>query len=267
MSGRHVEGILTDCQDGVGVVTISHPGMCNALSLVMWADLAHAVTVFSEDPGVGVIVIRGEGADFSSGANIHDLPEDPRVFRDLHLAAENAIAEARKPVLAAVRGHCVGGGCGIAVACDLRFADGTAVFGITASRLGIVYPELPTRRLVHLLGPGTARRMLYGGELFDVAWAQRVGLVDEITDGDVDAVTMDFARLLLTRSRSTIAVAKQIVAGGQEPAMIGSRITQDYLEGVEAFRQSRDSRFPSAPDRPALERANHRLGPVDALTT
>lgn len=228
---------------GTAILTLSNPGARNALTLEMWWALARAVRSLDHDPGVAAIILRGEGEDFSSGADILSLPSDPVDFHRAHLAAETALAEATTPTIAAIRGHCIGGGCEIAVASAIRFADPTARFGITASRLGIVYPEAPTRRLVDLVGPGTARLMLFGGEIFDAPWAERVGLITELVP-DPDAAAATFAALLTRRSRTTIAGAAHHTRG----ATSGSAphdCTDDFHEGVRAFRERRPARFPS----------------------
>ncbi|KPM55431.1 hypothetical protein ACG83_08730 [Frankia sp. R43] len=251
-SVSQAERIAVVVDGDVAVITISDPDSCNALTLRMWRELQVAVVDLDADPRVKAIVLRGEGADFSSGANIKELPDDPAAFHEVHLATERAIARVTKPVIAAIRGHCVGGGCEIAVAADLRFADPSAVFGITASRLGIVYPAAPTRRLVDLVGLGAARRMLYGGELFDARWAERVGLVTEIVSGDVDACAVEYARLLATRAQSTIRAAKVLTDTDRaEPTAVPCDLRRDYVEGLRAFRERREPFFPSS------------MGPVD----
>lgn len=240
--------------DGIAVITLSSPGRRNALTRRMWAELGRTVAELTDDPSVLVIVLRGEGADFSTGFDIHDLPAtDPDSFHPLHLAAEQAIAGCPKPVLAAIRGYCVGGGCEIAVAADLRFTDAGARFGITPSRLGIVYPSQPTRRLVGLIGISEARRMLFAGELLDAAWALRVGLVTEIVEpgSDVFERTLAFARMLTTRSQISIAAAKQLTTEQltTDLAEPMSWPSDDYAEGVRAFRENRRPDFPSTTSR------------------
>ncbi|TDD63274.1 enoyl-CoA hydratase/isomerase family protein [Kribbella antibiotica] len=235
--------VVCEAVDGIATVTLDHPGKCNALTMSMWRDLDRVLRDLSDDPRILTIVIRGEGADFSAGADIDDLPDDPDEFHRVHLATEQTIARLPKPVIAAVRGSCVGGGCEIAVAADFRFADATARFGVTASRLGIVYPYAPTHRLIGLVGLGNTRRLLYAGELLDATWAERVGLITELTTEDVDKRALDFARLLTTRSQTTIAAAKQITAGTHSDLAWPD---SDYTEGVNAFRARRKPVFPSA---------------------
>ncbi|MFF3518491.1 enoyl-CoA hydratase/isomerase family protein, partial [Streptomyces sp. NPDC002573] len=170
------------------------------------------------DPAVRVLVLTGDGDTFCSGADIAGLAaSDAREDQDSDtsvngngalaaaVAAEEALAAFPKPALAAVRGYCVGGGCQLAAACDLRYAARDARFGVTPARLGIVYPASSTRRLVGLVGPATARYLLYSAELIDAERALRTGLVDELLDDgpEFDARVADFARALAERSQLT----------------------------------------------------------------
>lgn len=225
-----------DCRvaNQIARVTINRPAKMNALTMTMWKGLAALMDELAADPSVGVIVVTGAGRHFSAGADIDDLPFSSQDFDLAHQAAERAVAQCPKPVLAAIRGNCIGGGCEIAVAADVRFADHTATFGVTASRLGVVYPAGPTQRLVQLIGLGAARRVLYAGELFDVDWAQRVGLVQSVAADPLEEA-VEFARLLLLRSPTTIRAAKQLTSGGPDQ----SWPDDDYREGVDAYRAGR----------------------------
>nr|WP_275940810.1 enoyl-CoA hydratase/isomerase family protein [Nocardioides zeae] len=236
--------IRTELDGRVATVVLDRPDKCNALTMDMWRMLELTVRGLGEDPRVLAIVIVGAGRDFCAGADIRELPLDSDAFHRLHLAAERTIADAPKPVIAAVRGSCVGGGCEIAVAADLCFAEPTARFGITASRLGVVYPYTPTQRLVAAVGRGRARRMLYGGELFDAAWAERAGLVSEVVDGDVEEFAHGYAQMLVRRSQTTIAAARQNTAG--TPADLAWPDT-DYVEGIRAYRHGREPEFGTLP--------------------
>lgn len=233
-------GIHVDTEGDIAVVTMVNPAVHNALTRTMWRDLTDTVRRLDDDPSIDAIVLRGSAGHFSAGADIGDLPDDPDEFDVLHLAAENALATATTPTIASISGTCVGGGCELAVACDVRFADDTARFGITASRLGIVYPAAPTWRLVDAVGSAVAKRILIGGEIFDATWALRVGLVSELCDaagGGVDRRALDFAQLLSGRSRESVGGTLRLFAGQH------SRTGADYREGVAAFRERRSPRF------------------------
>ncbi|MEU1014316.1 enoyl-CoA hydratase/isomerase family protein [Streptomyces sp. NPDC005900] len=233
--------------DGVATVVIAHPAKRNAMTADMWRQVPQLLSGLSADPGVRVLVLTGEGATFCAGADISSLRGSAEGAQELAVRAEEALAAFPKPTLAAVRGFCVGGGCQLAGACDLRFADEGASFGVTPAKLGIVYPSSSTRRLVSLVGPATAKYLLFSGELIGAERALRTGLVDEVLPaGGLDARVAEFARVLATRSQLTQAAAKEFAAGRMdrdahwtEQARLGG----DTAEGVAAFLERRQPRF------------------------
>ncbi|MEU5974589.1 enoyl-CoA hydratase/isomerase family protein [Streptomyces sp. NPDC047315] len=237
--------------DGVATVVIDRPAKRNALTPEMWRALPPLLDRLAGDPLVRVLVLRGAGATFSAGADVAALQQPGQRLQELAGRAEEALAAFPKPTLAAVRGHCVGGGCQLAVACDLRFAEEGAQFGITPAKLGVVYPSAPTRRLTALVGPSTAKFLLFSGELVDSARALRTGLVDEVLpSGELDARVADFARTLTARSQLTQVATKEFVTGRtdrdahwERQATEQSGPGGDTAEGVTAFLERRAPRF------------------------
>ncbi|NEB74211.1 enoyl-CoA hydratase/isomerase family protein, partial [Streptomyces sp. SID14478] len=144
-------------------------------------------------------------------------------------------------------GFCVGGGCQLAAACDLRFAAGSAVFGVTPAKLGIVYPASSTRRLAALVGPASAKYLLFSGELIGTERALRSGLVDEVLpDAALDKRVAEFTRVLAGRSQLTQAAAKEFTAGRTDRDAYWAeqaRGSGDTAEGVAAFLERRAPRF------------------------
>lgn len=238
---------------GVALVTLHHPRVHNALTQTMWVALGETVARLDADPTVAAIVLHGAGEHFSSGADITDLPDDAEAFGALLERTETTIAQSATPVVAAIAGTCVGGGCGLAVAAHQRFATSSARFGITASRLGIVYPARPTRRLVELVGPSTARRMLTAGEILDADWALRVGLVDELVVPSTQSApgaavlqrALDHAALLARRSAVSVRAALALTGAGTAPVEAEGVAAADYREGRAAFLAGRAPQFPS----------------------
>ncbi|NGO74848.1 enoyl-CoA hydratase/isomerase family protein [Streptomyces sp. YC504] len=233
--------------DGVATVVIAHAAKRNAMTNSMWRALPPLLDELAADPEVRVLVLTGEGATFCAGADISGLVESADEARELAVRAEEALAAFPKPTLAAVRGHCVGGGCQLAVACDLRFVTEGALFGITPAKLGIVYAASSTRRLVDLVGPATAKYLLFSGELIDSARALRTGLVDEVhAEDELDKRVAEFARVLASRSLLTQVAAKEFAAGrtGREE-YFGAQMREggDTAEGVAAFLERRAPRF------------------------
>ncbi|MEU3788224.1 enoyl-CoA hydratase/isomerase family protein [Streptomyces fructofermentans] len=241
--------------DGVATVVVNHPAKRNAMTADMWRSLPPLLAALAADPAVRVLVLTGEGGTFCAGADISSLRGSSELAQDLAVRAEDALAAFPGPTLAAVRGHCVGGGCQLAAACDLRFADEGASFGVTPARLGIVYPSSSTRRLVSLVGPATAKYLLFSGELIDAERALRSGLVDEVLPGgELDKRVAEFTRTLVSRSRLTQAAAKEFADGRTDRDAYWAeqaRAGGDTAEGVAAFLERRRPHFtwtaPSAP--------------------
>ncbi len=257
--------------DGVATVTLHHPARRNAMTPAMWRRLPPLLEQLAADPRVRVLVLTGAEGTFCSGADITALHEaagqGPRTpapetagdaawhqgavhtQQSLAVAAEEALAAFPRPTLAAVHGHCVGGGCQLAAACDLRFAADDALFGVTPAKLGIVYAASSTERLVRLVGPATTKYLLYSGELIDAARALRTGLVDEVHPaGELDKRVADFARTLTTRSALTQAAAKEFADGRTGPDRVAhwqqeAAAAGEAAEGVAAFLERRAPRF------------------------
>ncbi|MGW7542776.1 enoyl-CoA hydratase/isomerase family protein [Streptomyces sp. NPDC054770] len=233
--------------NAVATVVIGNPAKRNAMTAEMWRALPPLLDGLAGDPAVRVLVLTGEGGTFCAGADISTLQGSPAEAQTLAVAAEEALAAFPKPTLAAVRGHCVGGGSQLAAACDLRFAEEGALFGVTPAKLGIVYPAASTRRLVSLVGPATTKYLLFSGELIDTERALRSGLVDEVLpEGELDKRVAEFTGILAARSQLTQAAAKEFANGRTDrdahwaEQACGSG---DTAEGVAAFLERRQPRF------------------------
>ncbi|MFF5897345.1 enoyl-CoA hydratase/isomerase family protein [Streptomyces argenteolus] len=233
--------------DGVATVVISNPAKRNAMTSGMWQALPALLERLAADPGVRVLVLTGAGDTFCAGADIASLQDPAGRPQALAVRAEEALAAFPRPTLAAVRGYCVGGGSQLAAACDLRFAEEGASFGVTPAKLGIVYPSSSTRRLVSLVGPACAKYLLFSGELIGTERALRTGLVDEVLPaGGLEERVLSFARVLASRSQLTQAAAKEFADGREDRDGYWSRQAQasgDTAEGVAAFLERRQPRF------------------------
>ncbi|WP_225840005.1 enoyl-CoA hydratase/isomerase family protein [Streptomyces sp. NK08204] len=233
--------------DSVATVVIRHPAKRNAMTVAMWRSLPPLLSELAGDPEVRALVLTGEGATFCAGADISTLRQSPEQAQGLAVAAEEALAAFPKPTLAAVRGHCVGGGSQLAAACDLRLAEEEALFGVTPANLGIVYPASSTRRLVSLVGPATAKYLLFSGELIDAQRALRTGFVDEVLpEGELDKRVAELTRILVSRSQLTQAAAKEFADGRTDRDAhwtAQARGSGDTAEGVAAFLERRQPRF------------------------
>jgi enoyl-CoA hydratase/carnithine racemase len=233
--------------DSVATVVVRHPAKRNAMTAAMWRALPPLLDGLAHDPDVRALVLTGEGATFCAGADISTLRDAPEEPQGLAVAAEEALAAFPKPTLAAVRGHCVGGGAQLAAACDLRLAEEGALFGVTPAKLGIVYPASATRRLVSLVGPATAKYLLFSGELIDAQRALRTGFVDEVLpEGELDKRVAELTRILVSRSQLTQAAAKEFADGRTDRDAHWARQAAgsgDTAEGVAAFLERRQPRF------------------------
>ncbi|MGA5116773.1 enoyl-CoA hydratase/isomerase family protein [Streptomyces pseudogriseolus] len=239
--------LLHSVTDSVATVVIRHPAKRNAMTAAMWAALPPLLGALAADPGVRALVLTGDGGTFCAGADVSTLQGSPVEAQRLAVAAEEALAAFPKPTLAAVRGHCVGGGAQLAAACDLRFAEEGALFGVTPAKLGIVYPSSATRRLVSLVGPSTAKYLLFSGELIGTERALHTGLVDEVLPvGALDARVAEFTRVLASRSLLTQAAAKEYADGRTDRDghwLEQAAASDDTAEGVAAFLERRAPRF------------------------
>ncbi|WP_030191084.1 enoyl-CoA hydratase/isomerase family protein [Streptomyces violaceorubidus] len=239
--------LLHRVADSVATVVVHHPAKRNAMTAAMWRELPRLLDGLAADPGVRALVLTGEGPTFCAGADISTLRESAEEAQGLAVRAEEALAAFPKPTLAAIRGHCVGGGAQLAAACDLRFAEQTALFGVTPAKLGVVYPASATRRLVALTGPATAKYLLFSGELIDADRALRTGLVDEVLPvGALGERVAEFTRVLASRSLLTQSAAKEFANGRTDRDAhwaAQARRSGDTAEGVAAFLERRRPRF------------------------
>ncbi|MFF8773083.1 enoyl-CoA hydratase/isomerase family protein [Kitasatospora sp. NPDC015120] len=243
--------------DGVAVLEFDRPHRRNALTLAVWQALPGVLKRLAEEPGVRVLLVTGAGGTFSAGADIAELadvygdPDHADAYHAVNVAAEEALAAFPHPTVAVVHGACVGGGCQLALACDLRFVAEDARLGITPAKLGVVYPAVPTLRLARLVGPARAKYLLFSGELLPGPRAAALGLAEQVLPAaELDAAALEFARLLTTRSPQTIGAVKAALAVPPEQAAAAlapwerrSREAPDVREGLAAFLERRPPRF------------------------
>ncbi|AHH99702.1 enoyl-CoA hydratase/isomerase family protein [Kutzneria albida] len=245
----------------VATLTIDRPDKRNAFALRMWAALPAVARAVESAPEVRVLLVRGAGdGPFSAGADIGEFgtvrrgEEAASAYSATVHAAERAIAELSKPTIALVQGWCVGGGCELALACDLRVADESARFGITPAKLGLVYNQVSTAQVVTAVGAAWAKYILFTGELLDAQTALRIGLVQQVHPREQAAeAALALARLIAQRAPITVAGAKalvnRVVEGTAEADQWAERWyaasyrSAEYTEGVTAFVAKRTADF------------------------
>lgn len=227
----------------------------NAITQAMWEQFPDLIGRAMADDAVRVLVLRAaEPGAFSAGADIAEFGEGARdpAWRAANQAAiataQQLLVRAPKPTIAQVEGDCVGGGCGLAIACDLRVASGAARFGITPAKLGLVYSLHDTKLLVDLVGPAQAKRILFTAQLIDAAEALRIGLID-LLDADVGALADGIAANSPHTAREAKAMVRRILDGQADDddatrTLFADAFTlPDFVEGVGAFLEKRKPVF------------------------
>ncbi|MFK4533454.1 enoyl-CoA hydratase/carnithine racemase [Bradyrhizobium ottawaense] len=254
-----MKDIIVAKRDGVARVTLNRPAARNAVTLAMWRELADIFSRFADDRDVRAVVLAGEGKDFSVGADISEfdsIRDDKQQSADYEVAVDacsGAIAALGKPVVAAISGYCLGGGCHLALACDFRFGDRTAIIGIPSAKLSIVYGVRSVQRLLALTGIANAKRILYSADRYPAEQAMSMGLIDEIHD-DASLAAERFLERLADNAPLSIAGAKYMLnglstgAGGLDLAVAQQLVdvasdSEDFREGRRAFAEKRAPRF------------------------
>jgi enoyl-CoA hydratase/carnithine racemase len=252
--------VYLDREGAVGTIHLNRPDKRNALSMAMWQALMDAVAQADADPLIKVIVVTGEGQAFAAGADIDEFKQtftDPKAAEavaDITYRAQKRLHRNAKPTIAKIRGACVGGGCGLALCCDLRFADGTAKLGITPGKLGLIYTLADTKRLVDAVGPAKAKDILYTGRILDAEEALKIGLIDRLVLPEaLDQAVADYAAEIAAASqfsaRGTKQMVQQILDGVEDDTAATRQLFVDAFKGVDfkegftAFGEKRKPKF------------------------
>jgi enoyl-CoA hydratase/carnithine racemase len=245
---------------GIAVVTLNRPEKRNVVSLAMWLGLGEIYRDFAQRGDVRVVILTGAGGHFSGGADIsefskvRDTVEATNAYSAAGRAATQAIIDAPQPTIAAVHGYGVGGGCGLALACDLRVGDATTQMGIPAARLSIVYDTLDCSLLLRAVGLANAKLVLYSGRYFPLADCRAMGLIDVVSETGALEGAHKLAQELATRAPLSQRGAKIVlealarnevdqrateIAAAQEAAVN----SEDYRAARQAFLEKRTPVF------------------------
>jgi enoyl-CoA hydratase/carnithine racemase len=254
--------ILQTAADGIGVITFNNPEKRNAISLEMWEGLGQSLIHLRDDPTIRVVILRGAGDKaFVSGADISQFEKErhnaqaSEEYANRSTVQRELLANYSKPIIASIKGFCLGGGMQIAMSADIRIAAANGQFGIPAAKLGIAYGYGGLRNLVSLVGPSQARLLMYTGMRIDAAEAARIGLVDRVVpDADLWSATTEIATtiagnapLAVQAAKITIAEVLKDPAGRDMDAIkrIGTACmdSEDFREGRRAFMEKRKPRF------------------------
>jgi enoyl-CoA hydratase len=250
--------VIVEIAEGVAVLTLNRPEALNALNAQIWRALVAALEAADADPAVRAIIVTGSDRAFAAGADVAEMAQ--KTFADVvrtdFLAAEAArIERIRKPVIAAVAGYALGGGCELAMMCDFIIAADTARFGLPEVNLGIIPGIGGTQRLTRAVGKAKAMEMQLTGRFMDAAEAERAGLVARVVPArDLMTEARATAARIAEKSQLAVIAAKDAVNRAFETtlaegiryerrAFLSLFATADQKEGMAAFLEKREAQF------------------------
>lgn len=251
------ENIISETRDAVGIITLNRPKALNALNAQLIDELNYALTDFQEDATIGCVIIAGNDKAFAAGADIREMKDMSftEVYLGNFLSTWDKVSEFRKPMIAAVSGYCLGGGCELALMCDFILAADTAKFGLPEITLGIIPGSGGTQRLARSIGKAKAMEMILTGRLMEAAEAESCGLVSRITAPEklLDEA-VETAAKIATFSQPVVMMAKEAVNRAFETSLAeGLRFERrlihsmfaldDQKEGMSAFVEKRKPVF------------------------
>ena len=250
--------VLTETRGAVGIVRLNRPEALNALNLALTTQMSAALSAFEEDDAIGAIVLTGTDRAFAAGADVKELQH--KTFAQVY--AEGLItrtweraASCRKPVIAAVAGHAAGGGCELALMCDIVIASESARFSLPETQVGVIPGAGGTQRLTRIVGKAVAMDMVLTGRVMGADEALARGLISRVAPQATyldDAITL--AQRLTTRSRPILMLAKEAVNQAQEThlaegiyverrLLYATFAIDDRREGMTAFVEKRKPAF------------------------
>jgi enoyl-CoA hydratase len=249
--------ILVETRGKVGLVTLNRPQALNAINSTLITEVNQALDEFEADPTVGCIVITGSEKAFAAGADIKEMQGHayPQVYLDDFGSAVDRIASRRKPMIAAVAGFALGGGCEIAMMCDIIIAADTAKFGQPEIKLGVMPGWGGSQRLTRVVGKAKAMEMCLTGRMMDAQEAERSGLVARIVAAaDLLADAMKTAEIIASMSLPIAMMTKETINRAYETTLTegirferrvfhGMFATADQTEGMTAFVEKRQPKF------------------------
>jgi enoyl-CoA hydratase len=251
------ETILVDRQDRVATITLNRPDALNALNAQVMSEVTTAAAELDADPGVGAIIVTGSAKAFAAGADIKEMStlSFADVFSSDYFGAWAKFAAVRTPTIAAVAGYALGGGCELAMMCDVLIAADTAKFGQPEIKLGVLPGMGGSQRLTRAVGKAKAMDLILTGRNMDAAEAERSGLVSRVVPADelqreAQAVATTIAQMSLTAARmAKEAVNRAFESPLSEGLLYERRLfhsafaTDDQSEGMAAFIEKRPANF------------------------
>lgn len=253
------ENIKYEINDGLAVVTINRPQAMNALNMDVLSELYDAFNAIENDEAVRAVIVTGEGRAFVAGADIAQMNklnalEGRQMMINGHQVM-NKIESLSKPVIAAVNGFALGGGCELAMACDIRIASEKAKFGQPEVGLGIIPGFGGTQRLSRLVGRGMAKYLIFSAEIIGADEAYRIGLVEKLAaPEELMAEAEKLARTIMSKAPIAVSTAKSAINNGFDMDIKSASVfeietftaafgSEDKTEGMTAFLEKRPAEF------------------------
>ena len=249
------QNLLVETKEKIGIIKINHPAAMNALNTQTIQELNDAVHELSENPEVRVIILTGEGKAFVAGADIAEMKdmnkEQAMDFSRRGHKVFNFIESQEKPIIAAVNGFALGGGCELAMACDFRIASDAAKFGQPEVNLGVTPGFAGTQRLLRLVGTAKAKEMIFTGNIIDAQTALSIGLVNQVVPAEkLMDFSLEMAKKITSKGPLAIKLAKRTIhRGGRSDFDTGSSFEVEAFgecfesgeakEGMSAFLEKR----------------------------
>ena len=249
--------VIVETHGSVGLIRLNRPQALNALSAALMADLDAALEAFEADPAIGAIVLTGSEKAFAAGADIKEMQDKTfaEAFLDDFISKWERLTRVRKPVVAAVAGFALGGGCEIAMMCDFILAADTAKFGQPEIKLGVIPGVGGTQRLTRFVGKSKAMDMILTGRMMDAAEAERSGLVSRVFPAaELVEKALEVAAGIAALGAAAVYAAKESVNRAYETTLAegvrferrifhGLFATEDQKEGMRAFVEKRPAQF------------------------
>jgi len=250
------EHVKIEKKEKIGIVILKGPGALNLLNTITLNELGSSLTELENNEQIRVIIITGE-KNFCAGADVKEMkdkhPREAEAFSRLGHKAFSQIENMDKPVIAAINGYALGGGCELALACDIRIAGESAKFGQPEVNLGLIPGFGGTQRLTRLVGISRAKELIFTGRIIDAKEAEAIGLVNKVVkDGELLEKAKEMARVLVQKSPLALKIAKNLINKNHDiKKALEMEImdfsdcfaSEDHLEGINAFLEKRKPGF------------------------
>lgn len=249
------ENLLLEKEGNIAILSLNRPHALNALNSKVLEELDQAINRIEMDDEIHLLILTGQGRAFVAGADIEEMKDmnsmEARAFSKRGMEIFRRIELMEKPVIGAINGFALGGGCELAMSCDIRIASEKAKFGQPEVGLGITPGFAGTQRLARLIGLGRAKELIFTTDLIDAQEAYRIGLVNKVVKGEeLINFTMDMAKQIVSKGQIALRYSKTAINRGIETDMeTGMSIerelfglcfaTEDQKEGMEAFLEKR----------------------------